>query len=37
MEKIKNTSIQDYQKEVDNVLTNVMGIGIDNYKKILSE
>ncbi len=37
MERIKATSMQDYQSEIDYILSYVMGVGIDNYKKILCD
>lgn len=37
MERIKATSIQDYQSEVNHILSYVMGVGIDNYKRILCD
>lgn len=37
MERIRATSMQDYQSEIDSILSYVMGVGIDNYKKILCD
>lgn len=35
LERLSNTDIIEYQKEVDDILKYTMGIGIDNYREIL--